>query len=726
MIIKRTSLILLFCGALVLGMAPCRAQERLSSLPPAGTEISGWIGQQIHEDASNGWVSVCDRMSHEGILAWDANTLEPVPYYLPWDKGGAKGREAWNRSVPYYQTLIEPMGSYGEGEFEAHWLDMLFRMGWIGNIPKYQDLSRQAVKDILDSRDKTGYIGVDAPWIRFTESYTTPFGLKNGDFEIFGISELLNALLTYQRFTGDARTLEAVTKAADLTLEHTRGREFTTVDGFSALGWVELYRATGRKEYLDMARTLTDRLLRMEYLPQLLSCDKSETHGHSASMGTLLLEMLAPNEIARDPKMLELGCDKSEIHGHSATTGILLLQMLGLNEATGDPQMLELARRISERVEWYAMQSHGAPTGHAEALAASGPRVNTEGCDITWFGWAWIELLKATGEAHYADLVEKAALNALPGHRSKDGAVAPYFSRPNQLFATRGSGMGTVYATRVFVDCCHGNLGRLLPVLAENLVLSTKGGDFVIPFYDSSHFRGHSSKAGNVEIFQETDYPFSENIKITVKPEQHPANFTLRLRVPSWCRQAQVSINGKRITAEAKNSWIDLNRAWGESDSIQLTLPMETRVEIDKQGLAVVQHGPLVYSLPVEGRRVEVDKWGSFEQLVTADSKWNYALVLDKANPAASFHFVEQKVPQNANLWEYPRTALEVEAVRVPEWKFDKDPAQLIPSETEVIPEPPFPARPLRATGPKETIRLVPYGCTILRMTSLPVVDSSN
>jgi hypothetical protein len=283
--------------------------------------------------------------------------------------------------------------------------------------------------------------------------------------------------------------------------------------------------------------------------------------------------------------------------------------------------------------------------------------------------------------------------------------------------------MGTVYAARVFVDCCHGNLGRLLPILAEHIVLGTPEGDFVIPFYNSSRFRGNSPKAGNVEIIQETDYPFSEKVKITVRPEKHPATFTVRLRVPEWCKGPQLSINGKRIVAEAKNSWIVLNRSWEESDSVSLTLPMETHVEIDKDGLAVVERGPLLYTLPVEGRRIKVDQWGSFEELVTSESKWNYALVLDKLNPAKSLSFVELKVPEGANLWQYPRVALEVEAVRIPEWKFDEDPALLIPSRTEIVPEPPFPSRPIRATGPKEKIRLVPYGCTILRMTHLPVVD---
>jgi len=690
MIAKGKRLVLWCSAFLIVAWLPCGAQERLSTLPPEEIETGGWIGRQIKEDAANGWVAVCNRMSHEGILAWNANTQTPIPYYVPWSKLSGNGPEVWNKSVPFYQTLIEPMGSYGEGEFEAHWMDMLFRMAWVGNVPEFRSLSHQAVKDILESRDQSGYIGVDTPWIRYTGSYTTPFGLKNGEFETSGLSELLNALLTYHRFTGDAKTLEAVTKAADLTLAHLREKELTSIDGSSALGWIELYRVTHKKEYLDMARRMVDRLFRMDYLPQLVS---------------------------REPAQLQ---------GHSATTGILLLEMLGLYQVTGDRDMLDWARRISDRVERFSMQAHGAPTGHREMLAPSGPRVNTEGCDIAWFAWAWIEMLKATGDAHYADLAEKAALNALPGHRSKDGAVAPYFSRPNQLYATRGSGMGTVYAARVFVDCCHGNLGRLLPVLAENQVLATPEGDFVVPFYNSSRFRGRSAKAGSVEIVEATDYPFSENIRITVKPERHPAAFTVRLRVPGWCERARVSINGKRIASEVKESWIDLNRPWGASDVIDLTLPMKTRVAIDKDGLAVVERGPLVYALPVEGQRIQVDQWGSFGELVTAQSKWNYALVLDKADPGKSFTFKELKVPETANVWASPREVLEVEAVRVPEWKFSKDPSLLIPMRSSDIPEPPFPPRPIQAAGPRERIRLVPYGCTIIRMTYLPVVESGN
>ena len=556
----------IFAAVVVSVCFPCRADMALAPLPYQGIAIRGWIGQQMREDAANGWINICDRMARQGFLGWDANTQQAIPYYLPWSKGGGQGPAAWNRSVPYYQPIIEPMGSYGEGEFEGHWLDGAARLGWIADVKEFRTLARQAAKDIVTTRDPSGYIGVDAPWFHFTGMYTTPFGLKNGEFEISGMMAIVDGLMTYYRYTHDEQVLKACVKATDLVIEKTRGREFKDTAGLLApLGFLAMYRETRNKAYLDRAVMLVE-------------------HDYGEMFGK------------------QMATETGGIKGHAASTGIVLLSMLAVYEANGDRRFLKNAVALNDRVVRHAMQVHGVPTGHGEELASSGPNVNTEGCVITWFSWAWLEMLRATGDARYADMVEKAILNALPGQRSKDGAASPYFARPNQLYAVRGSGMGTVYGARVFVECCHGNLGRILPVVAENIVLRTNDGGLSVPFYVESTFHGDLPNAGKIELTQQTEYPFSETIRILVNPE-HSAAFPVRLRVPSWCNKPIVTVNGAAAAAGPIKGWLELNRTWSAGDAVDLTLPMNVRVEVAQNGLASVERGPLVYALAVEGRR---------------------------------------------------------------------------------------------------------------------------
>jgi hypothetical protein len=130
-----------------------------------------------------------------------------------------------------------------------------------------------------------------------------------------------------------------------------------------------------------------------------------------------------------------------------------------------------------------------------------------------------------------------------------------------------------------------------------------------------------------------------------------------------------------------------------------------------------------VFALPIQGVRRSVDRWGSFEELVNGESQWNYALAVDRTNPAKSVTVRSATVPAEANLWERPRITLEVEAVRVPQWKFPKPVEDMAPQLSTEIPEPPAPAATVRVAGPRQKVQLVPYGCTILRMTQLPLLE---
>ena len=134
-----------------------------------------------------------------------------------------------------------------------------------------------------------------------------------------GIFEILYIFLDYYRYTGDERVLKAVTKAADLTLEKTRGRELWGNAGWPApLGMIELYRTTRNKRYLDRAQAMVEACWR----------------------GDPTTELAVPFAVRKD-----------RIQGHTAATGELLLELAGIYEVTGDAAVLARARTLSESVE---------------------------------------------------------------------------------------------------------------------------------------------------------------------------------------------------------------------------------------------------------------------------------------------------------------------------------------------------------------------------------------
>jgi hypothetical protein len=103
-----------------------------------------------------------------------------------------------------------------------------------------------------------------------------------------------------------------------------------------------------------------------------------------------------------------------------------------------------------------------------------------------------------------------------------------------------------------------------------------------------------------VEIRQETDYPNSGRVRISVLPEQ-PAEFALRLRIPAWATKASATIGGEPVGAAVKpGTFLELRRQWKRGDQVELDLPMQWRMVAGRQrqaGRVAVMRGPQVFCL---------------------------------------------------------------------------------------------------------------------------------
>lgn len=672
---------------------------RYQQLNAAHLHVRGWMRRHMIEDACNGWLNTCEKQSRAGVMQWDANSQFEVPYLLPPWKWLGNARQGWNKSVPFYQPLIEQMGAYGEGEYQGHWLDELYRMAFAVKVEGFADWAHESVNAILadkqdpwqgawdygfyKGKDESGYIGTNPPYLRFTGMYQAPVGILSGMFEMSGMCEVLAALLLYYQYTEKQFVLDAVIKCADLIIEKVKGRESMGTSGGPLMSSMlaKLYRYALNPAYLDLAITVCDLFTQ-----------------------PLLKRMEQPGFGLKGY--------------HTATLGIICLANADIYEAIGDARYLEAAERISAQACQFGLQPHGSLTATHELIDFSGPNKNTEGCVTAWFIMAWTQLLRITGNARYADLAERAAFNALPGHRSKDGLCNPYYTRPNQLFAVRSDGQGTVMAARLIVECCMGNLGRALPFLSENVLLADSDNTgFAVAYYVAGSYRGVSG-GSNAALTITTDYPFEEEITLVIS-EIERLTCPIKLRIPAWCAAPKIAINGESITPPVIDGWITLRRTWDCGDCITMKFPMQVYIEQQVNGMISVFHGPLLYALPVASTRTIVDKWGSFEELPNENSAWNYLLLKTDGDVGDTFRFERRNSNQAAHVWSEPHAALNVKAVRLANWRFHQPVDQLIPRHSADAPEPAFDQSVLNERTEVETIALVPYGTTILRMACL-------
>jgi hypothetical protein len=183
--------------------------------------------------------------------------------------------------------------------------------------------------------------------------------------------------------------------------------------------------------------------------------------------------------------------------------------------------------------------------------------------------------------------------------------------------------------------------------------------------------------------------------------------FPLHLRVPGWAEGASLKVNGSEEPAPAAGGFVRLDREWRAGDLVELHLPAEIRRTPWHKQLMAVERGPLVYALAIgEDWRTVGEKGGLPSVEVHPTTAWNYALDaaapirLDRAGTVADDPWTTKAAP--INLFTTGR--------RIPDWlRYHYVHGSL-------------PFSPVATAEPSERLRLVPYGCTTLRMSEFPVV----
>lgn len=351
---------------------------------------------------------------------------------------------------------------------------------------------------------------------------------------------------------------------------------------------VELYRTTGHRPYLDLAVRFVNQRGRGLLRPP---------RSGEPRFGLRYYQDHLPVR------------ETSEVTGHAVRQLYLLAGVVDVAAETADADLLAAAGRMWDsafQTKTYLTGAHGSrhrDEAFGDPYELPSDRAYAETCAaIASFQWNW-RMLLATGAPRYADELERVLYNAIAVATATDGRHF-FYSNPLHLRTGHDGSDEDAPSARLpwySCACCPPNLARLMASL-HGYVATTDPDGLQLHLYASGTVRAHLG-GGLVALTVRTGYPWHGRVEVTVTETAADRPWTLALRVPSWCADVTVTVDGVPAPATAERGYLRLHRTWSVGASIIVDLRMPARLatahpRVDAvRGCAALLRGPLVYCL---------------------------------------------------------------------------------------------------------------------------------
>ncbi|WP_285241227.1 glycoside hydrolase family 127 protein [Arthrobacter sp. G.S.26] len=448
--------------------------------------------------------------------------------------------------------------------------------------------------------------------------------------ELYNYGHLLQAAVARLRTHGEDELVGIARRVAD-HICHTFGPEgIQSVCGHPEieLGLMEFSRATGEERYRDQARLFIDR------------------RGHG---------VLDDIEWGRSYYQDDMPVRESTVlRGHAVRALYLAAAVVDLAVDTADQELLSIIETQWENTvakRTYitgGMGSHHQDEAFGDDYVLPSDRAYCESCaGVASVMLSW-RLLLATGNARYADLIERTLFNIVATATAEDGKTFFYSNTLHRRNPGTTTGPeeqskradSSQRAAWFDVACCPNNIARTLASLGTYLATSDEEGIQIHQFANTDIATDLPGER-RIRLSVNTQYPHDGNIAVTVD-ETPTGPWTLSIRVPGWAENATIDINGKQQPAAP--GYNKITRTFASGDLIHLRLPMTPRMSagddrIDAiKGSVAIECGPRVYclesaDLPL-GRHVDDFIIDPHTALDLDGERINIQGWLEKSNPA--------------------------------------------------------------------------------------------
>ena len=462
---------------------------------------------------------------------------------------------------------------------------------------KLDELMDKAIAVMAKAQREDGYIYTKAIIEQKQKGEAKMFDDRLS-FEAYNFGHLMTAACVHYRATGKTTLLEVAKKAADFLIGFyntaTPEQSRNAICPSHYMGLSELYRTTHDQKYL----TLVKHLIAIK----------------GASEGT-------DDNQDRIPFLKQ-----TKVMGHAVRANYLYAGVADVYAETGDPALLAQLNVMWEDVTQHKMYVTGGCGSLYDGVSPDGTSykpdevqkihqaygrdyqlpsftAHNETCaNIGNVLWNW-RMLQITGDAKYADIVELALYNSVLSGINLKGDKFLYTNPLSYSDAMpveqRWSKDRQSYISKS--NCCPPNTVRTVSEVSQ-YAYSLSDAGLYFNLYGGNNL-DTKLKNSALKLTQTTDYPWDG--KISIQFEEAPKeSFSLFFRIPGWCSDAKLMVNGKNQTLKlTPGTYAEMKGNWKTGDRVDLILPMPVKliesnplVEETRNQVAV-KRGPVVYCL---------------------------------------------------------------------------------------------------------------------------------
>ncbi|MFD2706546.1 glycoside hydrolase family 127 protein [Salibacterium lacus] len=512
-------------------------------------------------------------------------------------------------NATYYGMVFQDSDLY-------KWLETV---GYSLSMHRTEELEKkadEAIDLVAAAQEESGYIHTYHQCVRPDKKWTN----LRDDHELYCAGHLMEAAVAYFDATGKTVLLNVACRFADL-ISDLFGPGENQMKGYPGhpeieLALLKLYKATDNIKYLNSSKFFIGERGNEPHYFEWEAAKRSDNKGTPPSYCQSHLPIR----------------EQSSIEGHAVRAVYLYTAVAELAAETGDPELVEASERVWRNMtdkRMYVTGGIGSSHYH-ESFSFDydlpSDRAYTETCaSVGLVFWA-DRMLKLTEDASYADVMERTIYNGLLSGMSLDGTKY-FYVNPLEVWPEAVKTRNDLSDTELerqgwFVcACCPPNIARFI----------SSFGDYVYAWKeDRKELQVNLYAAGdavfstdteNIRVRQTTEYPWGEHVSFTIDSDKGGVELTLALRVPGWCRNPELKVNGKTVDLEdvTENGYAKVHRYWQKADDVTLFLPMEvewiradTRVR-ENIGKTALQRGPMVYCLE------EHDNGSELQEILVSD-----------------------------------------------------------------------------------------------------------